>query len=114
VGGEVFQLKSYWWGANKSQDGRGSITTTQMPKLTLLDPRKLKPAQIAKAQRFFDNKGRAFLPAHQIRTDIMRAELDEFVLQELLCVSDLPGSINKMAFLRSKLGEEPSFNGGKA
>jgi hypothetical protein len=85
-----------------------------MPKLTLLDPRKLKPAQIAKAQRFFDNKGRAFLPAHQIRTDIMRAELDEFVLQELLCVSDLPGSINKMAFLRSKLGEEPSFNGGKA
>jgi hypothetical protein len=80
----------------------------------LLDPRRLTPAQIKEAKKFFDNnKAKAFLPAHQIKVDTIRAELDEFVLRELLRVSDLESSIKKMAVLRSKLGDEPSFNGGK-
>ena len=107
-------ILSYWWRANKSQDGRGSITTTQMPKLALLDPRKLSLTQIKAAEKFFDsNKGKAFLPAHKINVDTMRVELDEFVLRELLNVSDPTDSIKQMAVLRSKLAEEPSFNGGK-
>ena len=113
-GNSTFGILSYWWGANKSQDGRGSITTTQMPKLTLLDPRKLEPTRIEEAKKFFDNnKSKAFLPAHQINVDTVRAELDEFVLRELLNVSDPADSIQKMAVLRGKLAEEPSFNGGK-
>ena len=85
-----------------------------MPKLTLLDPRKLKPAQLKAAQTFFDKqKVKAMLPAHQIASDMVRAELDKFVLGKLLRVSDLPAAIKRMAVLRSKLSEEPSFNGGK-
>jgi hypothetical protein len=107
-------ILTYWWTANKSQDGRGSITTTQMPKLVLLDPRKLKPEQVKEAKKFFDTiKFKALLSAHQIATDPIRAELDEFVLRELLRVSDMPTAIKRMAVLRNKLGEEPSFNGGK-
>jgi hypothetical protein len=45
--------------------------------------------------------------------DTVRAELDEFALRELVRVADLPAAKNMMAVLRSKLGEEPSFNGGK-
>jgi hypothetical protein len=45
--------------------------------------------------------------------DTIRAELDEFVLRELLRVSDLESSIKKMGVLRNKLGDEPSLNGGK-
>ncbi len=105
---------SYWWSANKSQDGRGSITTTQVAKFAMLDLRKLSATQIKAARAFFDkNKGRAFLPAHQIATDDARAALDEFVLRELLKVPDLPSATSKIAVLRKKLGDEPSFNGGK-
>ena len=107
-------LLTYWWSANKSQDGRGSITTTQMPRLALLDPRKLKPEQINKAETFFNNnKSKSFLVAHQVASDAVRAEIDEFVLRELLGVPDMPLAMKRMAILRSKLGEEPSFNGGK-
>jgi hypothetical protein len=107
-------ILTYWWTANKSQDGRGSITTTQMPKLALLDPRKLNLNQIKQAKHFFNsNKSKVFLPAHLIATDVVRAELDEFVLKDLLGISDIPTAIRRMAVLRSKLGEEPSFNGGK-
>jgi hypothetical protein len=84
-----------------------------MPKLALLDPRKLKPHQLSEAKKFFNgNKSKAFLPAHQIATDTIRAALDEFVLRELL-VSDMPTAIKQTAVLRRKLGEESSFNGGK-
>ena len=107
-------LLSYWWGANKSQDGRGSITTTQMPKLSVLDPRKLEPLQIEEAKTFFDaNKYVTMLPAHQIGVDTARANLDLFVLNKLLRVSNLQGNLKAMAVLRRKLGDEPSFNGGK-
>lgn len=108
-------ILTYWWSANKSQDGRGSITTTQMPKLALLDPRKLKPAQMNAAKKFFNShKTKPLLPAHQIATDTIRAELDKFVLGELLGISNVSAATSRLAVLRSKLGEEPSFNGGKS
>ena len=50
---------------------------------------------------------------HQIATDAIRAELDEFVLRELLGAADMSATVKRMAVLRSKLGEEPSFNGGR-
>jgi hypothetical protein len=107
-------LLSYWWAANKSQDGRGSITTTQMPKLVMIDPRKLTDIQITDARQFFeDHKQRKFLPAHQIKMDVFRADLDDFVLKSLLRVPDQNSAYKQIAVLRGKLSEEPSFNGGK-
>lgn len=58
-------------------------------------------------------KGQTFLTAHQIEADVVRRALDEFVLRELIGVSDLPDAFKQLAVLRSKLGEEPSFNGRK-
>jgi hypothetical protein len=81
------------------------------PDILILEPRKLNPDKVKEANEFFArHKGKAFLPAHQIATDAIRAELDEFVLRELLGAADISATIK---ILRSKLGEEPSFNGGR-
>jgi hypothetical protein len=105
----------YWWTANKSQDGRGSITTTQMAKLSVLDPRKLTQSQIGEAKVFFESiKHKALRPAHEIKVDAVRAELDDFVLEKLINVPDLHAFKKHMEVLRAKLSDEPSFNGGKS
>jgi hypothetical protein len=108
-------LLSYWWVANKSQDGRGSITTTRIPTLITLDPRTLKPKCSEKAEAFYNAiKNKALLPAHNLSTDPVRAELDEFVLRELVdCGPRLPTTLEMVEVLRKKLRAEPSFNGGR-
>jgi hypothetical protein len=109
-------LLTYWWSANKAQDGRGSITTTQIPKFYILDPRKLTAATLSKAEEFYALiKTQPLLPAHQLASDLVRAEIDRFVLEGLLEVdgANLILFIELMAKLRMKLGSEPSFNGGK-
>jgi len=108
-------LLSYWWAANKSQDGRGTITTTQVSKLTMIDPRKLPPETVNAAKHYYKiMKGQALLPAHKLAADSVRANLDEFVVQHFLVASDPTEVLANMAVLRAKLGGEPSFNGGKA
>jgi len=112
----TFGLLTYWWSANKAQDGRGSITTTQIPKFYIIDPHKLSPTILKAANNFYAAiKDKALLPAHQLASDAVRAEIDEFVLKELIKVpaSILKPCIGMMATLRNKLGSEPSFNGGK-
>lgn len=112
----TFGLLTYWWSANKAQDGRGSITTTQIPKLQILDPRKLSAAILKKCDKFYSEvKAKALLPAHQLATDSVRAEIDMFVLTELLKIDSpsLTAFTGMLAKLREKLGAEPSFNGGK-
>lgn len=106
---------SYWWAANKSQDGRGSITTTRIPEFMMLDPRTLTAHQKSNSAAFFETiRTRAFLPAHQLADDPVRADLDQFVLRELLqCGPAAAVAIGMMAILREKLCSEPSFNGGK-
>lgn len=109
-------LLTYWWSANKAQDGRGSVTTTQIPKFYILDPRKLTAATLKKADNFYSLiKAKPLLAAHQLATDPVRAQIDEFVLKELLKVEavNLASFFGMMATLRMKLGSEPSFNGGK-
>jgi hypothetical protein len=115
-GNSTFGLLTYWWSANKAQDGRGSITTTQIPKFYIIDPRKLTKVMLDGANTFYASvKGKELLPAHQIATDTVRAEIDKFVLTGLL---GIPKAAVKpyegmMATLRKKLGAEPSLNGGK-
>jgi hypothetical protein len=112
----TFGLLTYWWSANKAQDGRGSITTTQIPKFYILDPRKLSTATLKKSEIFYSlTKAKSLLPAHQLANDPVRAEIDTFVLKELLKIDapSLTAISGMMAKLREKLGSEPSFNGGK-
>jgi hypothetical protein len=112
----TFGLLTYWWSANKAQDGRGSITTTQIPKFYILDPRKLSTAMLKNSDIFYSlTKAKSLLPAHQLANDPVRAEIDTFVLKELLKIDapSLTAILEMMANLREKLGSEPSFNGGK-
>jgi hypothetical protein len=114
-GNSTFGLLSYWWAANKAQDGRGSITTTQIPKFAILDPRHLGAAKMKKAATFFATmKSKALKPAHKMYEDDVRTELDDFILKELL---DVGGAFDEMssmtALVRKKLSLEPSFSGGK-
>jgi hypothetical protein len=55
------------------------------------------------------------LAAHQLANDPVRAEIDTFVLKELLEIdaASLTAISGMMAKLREKLGSEPSFHGGK-
>jgi hypothetical protein len=84
--------------------------------LYILDPRKLSAATLKKADIFFNStKAKSLLPAHQLANDPVRAEIDTFVLKELLKIDapSLTAISGMMAILRQKLGSEPSFNGGK-
>jgi len=66
----TFGLLTYWWSANKAQDGRGSITTTPIPKFFILEPRKLSAPTRKKADSFYSLiKAKPLLPAHQLGHD---------------------------------------------
>jgi hypothetical protein len=114
-GNSTFGLLTFWWSANKSQDGRGSITTTQIPRFMILDPRQLTAAQHKKAGTFFDSiKTKALEPAHEIGTDKVRARIDDFILRDLLNAGvNFAAMSTALGAVRKKLGLEPSFNGGK-
>jgi hypothetical protein len=47
-------LLLYWWHANKSQDGRGSIGKETLQSLPVLDVTSLTPKQLAAAVAVFD------------------------------------------------------------
>ena len=84
-----------------------------MPKFSVLDPRELGAAKLKKVSTFFDKlKSKPMLQAHKLADDPVRAELDEFILKELLdCGTKLSAMI---VTTRKKLGQEPPFNGGRA
>ena len=114
-GNSTLGLLTYWWLANKAQSGRGSITTSQLEKLPVLDPRALSAGQLKKAAKFYqaikEDKMKAAFEADE---DAVRKKIDRFVLESLLSVgSDIEQIMDMMDGLRSKLVLEPSFSGGK-
>ena len=108
-------LLMYWWHANKQQPGRGSIGKTALQTLPVLDVAALKPKQLKEAVRLFDSMStKKFLAAHEIDRDIVRKELDESFVRDVL---GLPVSIvgpgGPLEVLRMKLAREPSIRGQK-
>jgi hypothetical protein len=114
-GNSTFGLLTYWWLANKAQDGRGSITTTQIPKLVVLDPRKLSDNQYKQAKQFLKKLSSMVLrQAHFLDVDSTRAQIDEFILRDLLGYGEQFSQIEPfLILLRKKLAAEPSFHGGR-
>lgn len=111
----TFGILGYWWSANKAQDGRGSITTSQISKFSILDPRALTAANTKKAMTFFNSiKETALLPAYKLADDPVRAQIDDFILKELLDTGvAFSDTAIMLAMVRKKLSLEPSFNGGR-
>ena len=103
-------MLAFWWIGVRQQQGRARLT--QLPRLTVLDPRALRPEQLATAQALFERfSGEEFLPANEAFRDEVRQALDRAVLVELL---DLPEDVLKpLDVLRNQWCAEPSVHGGK-
>ncbi|WP_298189575.1 hypothetical protein [Novosphingobium sp.] len=108
-------ILSFWWSANKTQDGRGSVTTSRLGELVSIDPRTFDEMALAEADQFFDTfKGRSLMDVHEASFDEARAELDEFVAKHLLNAGTrLQEVTDGLRLLRSKLVIEPSIRGAR-
>ena len=105
-------LLAFWWVGTRQQQGRACLTITQLPRLTVLDPRSLSQEQLAQAEDLFERfKEKEFLPANEAYRDDARQALDCAVLVELL---DLPETVlEPLDLLRDQWCAEPSVHGGK-
>ena len=109
-------LLLYWWHANKSQDGRGSIGKEALQSLPVLDVSSLTPKQLAAAAAVFDAMcEKELLPLNEIDRDPARRELDEKFAKDVLGLSQqFYAAGGPLERLRMKLAQEPSVRGGKA
>jgi hypothetical protein len=108
-------LLLHWWHANKQQSGRGNVTPSALETLPILNVTSLKPKQLEKAVKLFDEICQKQLsPLHEIDKDTTRKELDERFGREVL---GLPQSMlqpgRALEILRMKLALEPSIRGSK-
>ena len=94
---------------------RRRLTTSQIEKFSVLDPRALSANQLKKTAKFYrDMKEDKMKAAFEADEDAVREKIDWFVLENLLHVgSDIKQIMDMMDGLRKKLVLEPSFNGGK-
>ncbi len=105
-------LLAFWWAGTRQQQGRACLTITQLPRLTVLDPRTLSEDQLAQATTIFERfREREFLPANEAYRDAVRQDLDRAVLVELLRLPE--GVLESLAILRNQWCAEPSVHGGK-
>ena len=105
-------LLAFWWIGTRQQQGRARITITQLPSLTVLDPRTFSEDQFAQAKTIFARfKEREFLPANEAYRDAVRQDLDRAVLVDLLQLSE--EALEPLAILRDQWCAEPSVHGGK-
>jgi hypothetical protein len=103
----------YWWYANKTQPGRGSILRQKLADLPVLDVTKLSPARLRRAAAIFDETcDLQLLPIHQIDTDGNRHTLDQRFGREVLGLgTPLFAAGGPFELLRRKLAAEPSVRG---
>ena len=105
-------LLAFWWIGSRQQQGRAILTITQLPRLTVLDPRHLSEEQIAQAEDIFETfKGKTFLPANEAYRDETRKALDRAVLVDLLRLPET--TLEPLSILRDQWCAEPSVHGGK-
>jgi hypothetical protein len=106
----------FWWMASKSQDGRGSVTTTRLGDLVSIDPRNFSDEELDEIDQFFDDfKSKPLLDVFECTIDAHRVELDRFVTRHLLKV---PAAKQRqiedaLQLMRAKLALEPSIHGGR-
>ena len=106
-------LLAFWWIGTRQQQGRARLTITQLPRLTVLDPRHLSAGQIAQAEDIFEAfKDAEFLPANEAYRDETRKALDHAVLVNLLRLPE--ATLEPLSILRDQWCAEPSVHGGKS
>jgi hypothetical protein len=101
--------------ANKTQDGRGTVTVTSIPLIYTLDLRALSEKQHDAAMKAFKKLAKErLLPFDQIDEDPIRAEIDRALLVDVLGLKDdFCKDGGPMDLLRQKLASEPQIRGNK-
>ena len=103
-------LLAFWWVGTRQQQGRACLTITQLPRLTVLDPRSLSQEQLAQAEAIFERfKEKEFLPANEAYRDDARQALDRAVLVDLLHLPE--AALEPLAILRAQWCAEPTYTG---
>ena len=106
-------LLAFWWIGTRQQQGRARLTITQLPRLTVLDPRHLSKEQIAQAEAIFERfKEAEFRPANEAYRDDTRKALDRAVLVDLLRLPEVV--LGPLSILRDQWCAEPTVHGGKS
>ena len=109
-------LLCYWLHCNKRQSGRGAIRLTLLHSMPTLDMRQLDQTALQNAERIFEEmKHKRMLPFNQMFEDVVRQELDQRLLSEVLGISEAahPDVHAGLHRLREQLCAEPSIHGGK-
>ena len=105
-------LLCYWWNSNRQVAGRGDITIRGVASLPVLDLRALTDAQLATAERIFDEfRVKELKPAYLADADEDRALLDRRVVCDLLGLDE--ATYVGVRRLAAKWCAEPSVRGGK-
>ena len=109
-------LLCYWIHCNKRQSGRGAIRLTLLHSMPTLDMRQLDQTALQNSENIFQEmKHKRMLPFNQMFEDVVRQELDQRLLSEVLGISEEthPDVYTGLRRLRERLCAEPSIHGGK-
>ena len=115
-GNSTLGLLCYWMHCSKVQAGRGAIRLTLLHSMPTLDVRQLDQTALQNAERIFEEmKHKKMLPFNQMFEDVVRQELDQRLLSEVLGLSEeaQPDIHAGLRRLRERLCAEPSIHGGK-
>jgi hypothetical protein len=106
-------LLVHWQHANKQQAGRGNIVPTSLASLPTVDFEELSDSQLEVAAAIFDKfRYRTLLTVEEIDVDIVRRELDEQFLFEVLGIPVwIVADDGPLGLVRNKLASEPSIVG---
>ena len=106
-------LLAFWWIGTCQQLGRARLSISKLPTLTVLDGRRLSPAELDHADTIFHEfEGRELLPANEAWRDETRQALDRAVLIHLLGLQE--DVSEPLALLRRQWCAEPTVHGGKS
>ena len=106
-------LLCHWLHSGKQNSGRGKLRLTALSNLPTLDVRELSEAALENAEVIFEElKYKRMLPFNECARDLVRQDLDAYLLMGMLGIKDL-GVVTAMQTLREMLCAEPSIHGGK-
>ena len=115
-GNSTLGLLCHWMHCNKQHEGRGRVSLKALGSMQSLDIRQLDRAALHNAERIFnETKHKKMLPFNQMFEDVVRQELDQRLLSEVLGISEEthPEVHAGLHRLRERLCAEPSIHGGK-
>ena len=111
-GNSTLGMLAYWWHSNRQQSSKVRMTIRMAETLPVLDFRALSAAQLATAERIFEEfRDKEFKPAYLADADANRALLDRRVVRDLLGFDE--ATYQAVRRLAEKWCAEPSVHGGK-